>query len=58
MLHAPPISIFFILITRIISGEEYIPWRSLLCSLLHSPVTSRMLGPNGLNSYLFFVKLA
>jgi hypothetical protein len=34
------------LITRIISGDEYRSLSSLLCSLLHSPVTSFLLGPN------------
>jgi hypothetical protein len=33
-------------ITRIIFGEQYRAWSSLLCSLLHSPVTSSRLGPN------------
>ena len=34
------------LIARIIFGEEYRPLRSSLCSLLHSPFTSPLLGPN------------
>jgi hypothetical protein len=29
-----------------IFGEEYRAYSSLLCSLLHSPVTSSLLGPN------------
>ena len=33
------------LITQIIFGEEYRSWSSSLCSLLHSPVTSSILGP-------------
>jgi hypothetical protein len=33
-------------ITRTISGEEYWSWNYSLCSFLHSPVTSRHLGPN------------
>ena len=33
-------------ITRTILGEEYKSFGSLLCSLLHSPVTSSFLGPN------------
>ena len=41
------------LITRIIIGEEYRAWSSLLCSLLHSAVTSSLLGPNILLSTLF-----
>ena len=33
-------------ITRTILGEEYKSFSSLLYSLLHSPVTSSLLGPN------------
>jgi hypothetical protein len=33
------------LITRMIFDEEYTAWNSFLCSLLHSPVTSSLLGP-------------
>ena len=33
-------------ITRTILGEEYKSFSSLLCNLLHSPVTSSLLGPN------------
>jgi hypothetical protein len=33
-------------ITRTILGEEYRLWSSLLCSYLHSPVTTSLLGPN------------
>ena len=33
-------------ITRTILGEEYRSFSSSLCSLLHSPVTSSLLGPN------------
>ena len=33
-------------ITRTILGEEYRSLSSSLCSLLHSPVTSSLLGPN------------
>jgi hypothetical protein len=43
----------FYLITRMIFGEEYRVWSSLLCSFLHSPVTSSILGPNILLSTLF-----
>jgi hypothetical protein len=41
------------LITRIIFGDEYRSLRSSLCSLLHSPVPSSLLGPNILLSTLF-----
>ena len=34
------------LITRIILGEEYRSWSYSLCSLLHSPVTWSLVGPN------------
>ena len=61
-LYAPPLSptlatcqphlIFLYLITRIIFGE-YRSWSSLLCSLLHSHVTSSLLGPNIFLSTLF-----
>jgi hypothetical protein len=34
------------LITRIILGDEYRSLSSSLCSLLHSPVASSVLGPN------------
>ena len=40
------------MITRIIFGEEYRAQSSLLCSLLHSPVTSSLLGPSILLSTL------
>jgi hypothetical protein len=40
------------LITRIIFGDEYRSLRSSLCSLLHSPVTLSILGPN-IRSTLF-----
>ena len=33
-------------ITRTILGEEYKSFSSSLCSLLHSPITSSLLGPN------------
>ena len=33
-------------ITRTILGEEYRSFSSLLCNLLHSPVTSSLLGPS------------
>ena len=34
------------LVTRIIFGVEYRAQSSLICSLLHSPVTSSLIGPN------------
>ena len=40
-------------ITCTILGEEYKSFSSLLCSLLHSPVTSSLLGPNILLNTLF-----
>ena len=40
-------------ITRTILGEEYRSFSSSLCSFLHSPVTSSLLGPNILLSTLF-----
>jgi hypothetical protein len=41
------------LITRIIFGDEYRSLISSSCSLLHSPVTPSLLGPNILLSTLF-----
>ena len=41
------------LITWIIFGEEYWSVSSSLCSFLHSPVTTSLLGPNILLSSLF-----
>ena len=40
-------------ITRTILGEEYKSFSSSLCNLLHSPVTSFLLGPNILLNTLF-----
>jgi len=40
-------------ITRTILGEQYRSLRSSLCSFLHSPVTSSLLGPNIPLSTLF-----
>jgi hypothetical protein len=45
--------ILFDLITRIIFADEYRSLSSSLCSLLHFPVTSSLLGPNILLSTLF-----
>jgi hypothetical protein len=41
------------LITRIIFGDDYRSLSSLLCSPLHFPVASSLLGPNTLLSTLF-----
>ena len=43
MCHMPILLDF---ITRTILGEEYKSFSSLLCNLLHSPITSSLLGPN------------
>ena len=40
-------------ITRTILGEEYKSFSSLLCGLLHSPVTLSLLGPNILLNTMF-----
>src|SRR5215471_17700226 len=40
-------------ITRTILGEEYRSFRSSLCNLLHSPVTSSLLVPNILLNTIF-----
>jgi hypothetical protein len=50
------------LIILIILGEEYKSWRSLLCSFLHSPVTSLYLltgivSPSFVKWYCRFWKL-
>jgi len=45
--------IFLDFITRAILGEEYRSLSSSLCSFLHSPVTSSLLGPNILLNTLF-----
>jgi len=49
---------FFNVLTQVIFGEEYRPLSSLLCSLLHSPITSSLLGPNILLSTLFSYTLS
>ena len=41
------------LITRTILGEQYKSFSSSLCNLLHSPVTSSLLGPNILLNTIF-----
>ena len=40
-------------VTRTILGEEYRSFSSSLCNLLHSPVTSSVLGPNILLNSIF-----
>ena len=40
-------------ITRAILGEEYTSFSSSLCNLLHSPITSSLLGPNILLNTIF-----
>ena len=45
-------------ITRTILGEEYKSFSSSLCSLLHSPVTSSLLGPNILLNTMFWNTLS
>jgi len=49
----PAYIILLDLITRTILGEEYRSLISSLCSFLHSPVTSSLLGPNILLNTLF-----
>jgi len=49
---APPMSLF--LITRLIFGEEYRSFSCSLRSLLHSPVTLSLLGPDIFLNTLFF----
>jgi hypothetical protein len=51
--HIPHLNLLY-LITRAVSGEEYKSLSSTLCSFLHSPVTSSLLGPNILLSTIFF----
>ena len=46
--------ILLVLMNWIIFGEEYRSLSSSLCSLLHSPVTLSLLGPNTLLNTLFF----
>ena len=43
-------------ITRTILGEEYKSFSSSLCNLLHSPVTSSLLGPNILSPAQYWVR--
>ena len=40
-------------ITRTVLGEEYRPFSSSLCNLLHSPITSSLLDPNILFNTIF-----
>ena len=50
--------ILFDFITRTILGEEYKSFSSSLCSLLHSPITSSLLGPNILLNTMFSYTLS
>jgi len=49
---------FSIFITRTILDEEYKSFSSSLCSLLHFPVTSSLLGPNILLNTLFSITVS
>ena len=51
--HAQPITFFSVFITRTILDKEYRSFSSSLCSLLHTPVTSSLLGPNILHNPIF-----
>jgi hypothetical protein len=44
--------------TRTMLGEGFRSWSSSLCSFLHSPVTSSLLGPNILLSTLSYTPSA
>jgi len=49
----PTLLILLDVITCTILGEEYRTWSSSLCSFLHSPVTSSLLGPTIFLNTLF-----
>ena len=51
--HTRHMPILLDFITRTLLGEEYISFNSSLCSLLHSPVTSSLIGPNILLNTMF-----
>ena len=53
-----PAHIILYLITRIIFHEQYRSWSSSLCSFLHYPVISSLLGPNVILSTLFWNTLS
>ena len=67
MLYAPLLSpicstclahlILLDLITQIIFGEKYTPWRSVSCDFLQFTVTSSLLGPNVFFSTLLSITL-
>jgi len=50
---ACPTHLILNFIARIIFGKQYSSWSSSLCSLLHSPLTLSLLGPNIFRSTLF-----
>jgi len=56
MPHAPLISLF--LVAQIIFGEKYRSFSSSLCSLLYSPVTLSLSGPDIFLSTLFLNTLS
>jgi hypothetical protein len=57
MLHTPPISSSLIS-QLIILAEKFKLWSSTLCSVLHSPVTTTLLGTNIVLSTLFSYTLS
>jgi hypothetical protein len=49
-LHAPTHLILLVLVIETLFGEACMLWSSSLCSLLHSPARSSLLGPNNFNT--------